>query len=80
VAPAAPARPAAATPAAAPAAPAPAASDVPPGSDPALWSVLTADERAFFQRQAALGPLSYGRARQPLPADAPLGQRIDVRA
>jgi hypothetical protein len=42
--------------------------------------VLTAEERAFFQKQAAQGPLTYGRVRQAPPADAPLGQRIDVRA
>jgi hypothetical protein len=56
------------------------AEDVPAGSDPALWAVLTSDERAFFVRQAALGPLSYGPRTGAPPADAPLGQRIDVRA
>jgi hypothetical protein len=61
--------------------PAPArADDVPAGSDPALWAVLTSDERAFFVRQAALGPLSYGPRSAAPAADAPLGQRIDVRA
>jgi hypothetical protein len=55
------------------------AEDVPPGSDPALWAVLTSDERAFFVRQAALGPLSYGPRSAAPAADAPLGQRIDVR-
>ena len=54
--------------------------DAPAGSDPALWAVLTSEERSFFARQAALGPLSYGpRSTAPV-ADAPLGQRIDVRA
>jgi hypothetical protein len=42
--------------------------------------VLTSEERHFFARQAALGPISYGpRSTAPV-ADAPLGQRIDVRA
>lgn len=55
---------------------------VPPGSDPALWSILTSEERAFFARQAALGPIHYGPGqRAPAPvSDAPLGGRIDVRA
>lgn len=56
------------------------AEEVPAGSDPALWAVLTSDERSFFTRQAALGPLSYGPSRTTPAADAPLGQRIDVRA
>jgi len=56
--------------------------EAPPGTDPALWSVLTSDERAFFARTAALGPLTYGRlkaASQPV-APAPRGVRLDVRA
>lgn len=56
------------------------AEDVPAGRDPALWAVLTSEERAFFVRQAALGPLSYGPRASATAADAPLGQRIDVRA
>ena len=56
------------------------AEDVPAGSDPALWAVLTSEERMFFTRQAALGPLNYGPGRAAPVADAPLGQRIDVRA
>ena len=58
----------------------PPAEAVPAGSDPALWAVLTSEERAFFARQAALGPLSYGPRSTAPAADAPLGQRIDVRA
>jgi hypothetical protein len=54
---------------------------MPAGSDPALWSVLTAEERAFFLRQAAMGPVTYGPSRASAPvADLPTGQRIDVRA
>jgi hypothetical protein len=55
---------------------------VPAGSDPALWSILTSEERAFFARQAALGPIHYGpgqRGTAPV-SDGPLGGRIDVRA
>ena len=44
----------------------------PPGSDPALWSVLTSEERRFFARQAALGPITYGPHRLTPVADAPL--------
>lgn len=65
----------------APAGPAPGSSDAaPPGSDPALWSILTSEERRFFAQQAALGPINYGpgRAAAP-PTGAPLGGRIDVR-
>jgi len=71
--PAAAARPA---PAAAPAA------DVPAGSDPQLWAVLTSEEKAFFLRRAELGPLSYGPGAKPAAgaADAPLGLRVDLRA
>jgi hypothetical protein len=83
------ARPAAAAPAvevrsvpAAPQAPPAPVEGVPAGSDPALWAILTSEERSFFIRQAALGPLSYGPGRTvpPAAADAPVGQRIDVRA
>jgi hypothetical protein len=56
------------------------ADPVPAGSDPALWAILTSEERSFFVRQAALGPLSYGPGRAAPAPDAPLGQRIDVRA
>ncbi|MEK7315449.1 MAG: hypothetical protein AAB011_04665 [Candidatus Eisenbacteria bacterium] len=49
-------------------------------ASPTLLELLTPEERAFFEKQAALGPLTYGRGRAPAPApDAPLGQRLDVR-
>lgn len=32
----------------------------PEGVDPALWSVLTTEERAYFAKVRALGPLTYG--------------------
>ncbi len=54
----------------------------PPGTDPALWSVLSGDERAFFAKAGAMGPLTYGRALQEstsaqLPAAR--GGRLDVK-
>ena len=36
--------------------------EAPPGTDPALWSVLSGEERAFFAKAGAMGPLTYGRA------------------
>ncbi len=74
-----------------PAAPAPKAApagsnavpaEPPPGTDPALWSVLSSDERAFFAKAGAMGPLTYGRAfegmrAQQLPASR--GGRLDVK-
>jgi hypothetical protein len=64
----------------APAAPAPTApADVPPGSDPALWAILTSEERTFFARQAALGPIHYGPRSAAPASDAPIGGRLDVR-
>lgn len=56
--------------------------EAPPGTDPALWSVLTSDERAFFAKTAALGPLTYGRLKAAMPTASPAarGARIDVRA
>ncbi len=56
--------------------------EAPPGTDQALWSVLTSEERAFFAKTASLGPLTYGRIKasaQPV-APAPRGVRLDVRA
>src|SRR5215211_943557 len=36
-------------------------SEPPAGTDPALWSVLTGEERAYFAKSASMGPLTYGR-------------------
>ncbi len=50
----------------------------PAGTDPALWSVLTGEERAFFARFQSLGPLTYA-PRTPSPTQAiPRGGRLDV--
>lgn len=54
----------------------------PAGTDPTLWSVLTNDERNFFAKTAALGPLTYSRIKavtNPAPPAA-RGIRLDVRA
>lgn len=56
--------------------------EAPPGTDPALWSVLTSEERAFFARTASMGPLTYGAIKNAtLPAPPTIrGGRLDVRA
>jgi hypothetical protein len=54
----------------------------PPGTDPALWSVLSAEERGFFAKAGAMGPLTYGRAmREMKSAEMPAsrGGRLDVK-
>lgn len=64
------------------AAPSTVPSEAPPGTDPALWNVLTTEERTFFSKTAALGPLTYGKiknATMPAPP-AMRGGRLDVRA
>ena len=56
--------------------------EAPAGTDPALWSVLTTEERTFFAKTASLGPLTYGKiknATMPAPPAA-RGGRLDVRA
>jgi hypothetical protein len=54
----------------------------PAGTDPELWSVLSADERVFFAKLGAMGPLTYGRvlsqAQQPS-VPAARGGRLDVK-
>lgn len=54
----------------------------PPGTDPALWSVLSSEERAFFAKIGAMGPLTYGRALHEMKAaQLPVarGGRLDVK-
>ena len=54
----------------------------PPGTDPELWSVLSADDRAFFAKAGAMGPLTYGRvmhAAQSSERPAIRGGRLDVK-
>lgn len=56
------------------------AAEVPDGIDPALWTVLTSEERTFFAQTGAMGPLTYGPgvSRGSLPSMR-LGGRIDVK-
>ena len=56
--------------------------EAPAGTDPALWDVLTTEERTFFSKTAALGPLTYGKIKSAtLPAPPAMrGGRLDVRA
>lgn len=55
----------------------------PQGTDPELWSVLSAEERTFYAKAGAMGPLTYGRVMsagmQPTPP-AVRGLRLDVKA
>jgi len=54
--------------------------EAPAGTDPALWAVLTGEERAYFARFQSLGPLTYGR-QTPAPTQAiARGGRLDVTA
>jgi hypothetical protein len=56
--------------------------EAPAGTDPSLWSVLTTEERNFFAKTAAMGPLTYGRIKAESNAAPPSarGVRLDVRA
>jgi hypothetical protein len=51
--------------------------EAPPGTDPVMWSVLTAEERLYFTRLHTLGPLTYGRRPAPAQAGVARGARID---
>jgi hypothetical protein len=57
----------------------------PEGTDPALWSILTGEERSYFANNMTSGPLTYSKIMMPnrtassaLPAVR--GGRVDVRA
>jgi hypothetical protein len=57
-------------------------SEPPPGTDPALWSILSGEERAFFAKAGATGPLTYGRAFNDMKAaqlPANRGGRLDIK-
>jgi len=63
-------------------APTAALSSAPPaGTDPALWSVLTAEERMYFARAQAAGPVTYGprNAHAARGHESLRGGRVDVR-
>ena len=54
--------------------------EAPPGTDPALWSVLTSAERSFFAEAQPEGPLTYGPTdRGPVSPGVALGGRLDLR-
>ena len=58
-------------------------SQPPTGTDPELWSVLTNDERTYFAKLGAMGPLTYGRVLSGhLQPSTPhvRGGRLDVKA
>ncbi len=55
----------------------------PEGTDPKLWSILTSEERSYFAKSAAQGPVTYARVMlgtqdQSL-APAMRGLRVDIR-
>jgi len=54
----------------------------PDGVDQELWSVLSKDERSFFVKAGAMGPLTYGRFASNQPTAAPMmrGGRLDIKA
>ncbi len=56
--------------------------EAPAGTDPTLWSVLTSEERNFFAKSAALGPLTYSRIKDVTHPVTPMarGVRLDIRA
>jgi hypothetical protein len=57
-------------------------SQAPPGTDPELWNVLSSEERVFFAKLGAMGPLTYGRVlsqAHQTPAPAARGGRLDVK-
>jgi hypothetical protein len=56
--------------------------EAPAGTDPTLWSVLTSDERNYFAKTSAMGPLTYSRIKDVTHPTTPAarGVRLDVRA
>jgi len=55
----------------------------PDGVDQELWSVLTKEERSFFVKSGAMGPLTYGRSAPTSQNVAPpimRGGRLDIKA
>lgn len=54
--------------------------EAPAGTDPELWSVLTSEERSFYARTHALGPLTYGPGEVRGAQDSMArGGRLDLR-
>lgn len=56
--------------------------EAPAGTDPELWGVLTSEERTFFARVGAMGPLTYGHVMNSARTDTPImrGGRLDIKA
>ena len=57
--------------------------DAPEGTDPALWKILTSEERQHFATAGARGPLTYGylgRSQSPSQPAVSRGARLDLRA
>ena len=53
--------------------------EAPLGTDPMLWSVLTAEERSFFARARSMGQITYGPGSRASDAGIPRGGRLDVK-
>ena len=54
--------------------------EAPPGTDPALWSVLTSNERSYLASARPAGPLTYSPTKSgPVSAGGLLGGLIDLR-
>ena len=54
--------------------------EAPPGTDPALWQVLTAEERSFFAKANSIGLLTYAPSRSADAGAATIrGGRIDLK-
>ena len=52
----------------------------PSGTDPELWAVLTGEERTFFAKLGAMGPLTYSRVMTtPNAPPTVRGGRLDVK-
>ncbi|MBI3792865.1 MAG: hypothetical protein HY275_18560 [Gemmatimonadetes bacterium] len=55
----------------------------PAGTDPKLWSILTSEEKSYFAKNSAQGPLTYARVmlgtRDAGMAPAMRGLRVDIR-
>jgi hypothetical protein len=52
----------------------------PTGTDPELWAVLTGEERTFFAKLGAMGPLTYSRVMTtPNAPPTVRGGRLDIK-
>ena len=52
----------------------------PAGTDPELWAVLTGEERSFFAKLGAMGPLTYSRVMTtPNAPPTVRGGRLDIK-